>query len=143
EKAFIAGWAKQTGNIGLLVTIIGSIVFFTLLLVIGNTMAMSVRERVRELAVFKAIGFSDTFVLLLVLVESTLIALLGGGLGMIVVELLTALGDPTNGMIQAFYLPGQMAAAGVVLILAVGFLSGMLPAVSASRLRVVDALRRV
>jgi len=143
EKAFIAGWAKQTGNIGLLVTIIGSIVFFTLLLVIGNTMAMTVRERVRELAVFKAIGFSNAFVLLLVLAESVLIAVIGGCLGLGGVKIVTILGDPTNGMIQAFYLPGNMAALGAAIALGVGLLAGMLPAVSASRLRVVDALRRI
>src|SRR6185369_3162009 len=70
EKAFAAGWVKQFGNIEFLILTIGAVVFFTLLLVTGNTMATSVRERTGELAVLKAVGYSDTFVLMLVLIES-------------------------------------------------------------------------
>src|SRR5262249_37035409 len=83
EKAFFAGFAKQIGNIGFLVSAIGGIVFFTLLLVTGNTMAISVRERMGELAVLKAVGYSDRFVMLLVLAEALLIAAVGGGLGVL------------------------------------------------------------
>ena len=72
---------KQMGNIEFLILAIGSIVFFTLLLVTGNTMAIAVRERTAELAVLKAIGYSDRFVLGLVLAESLLIAALGGASG--------------------------------------------------------------
>src|SRR5262249_603500 len=82
EKAFAAGWVKQMGNIQLLMMTIGGVVFFTLLLVTGNTMAIAVRERTRELAVLKAMGFSDGFVLGMVIAESTAVALLGGGLGL-------------------------------------------------------------
>src|SRR5260221_495767 len=78
ESAFQAGFAKQFGNIELLILTIGSVVFFTLLLVTGNTMAISVRERTGELAVLKAIGFSDRSVLFFVLAESLVIALIGG-----------------------------------------------------------------
>ena len=63
EKAFAAGFVKQAGNIEFLLLSIGGVVFFTLLLVTGNTMAIAVRERMRELAVLKAVGFSDGFVL--------------------------------------------------------------------------------
>ena len=73
---------KQMGNIEFLILAIGSIVFFTLLLVTGNTMAIAVRERTAELAVLKAIGYSDRFVLGLVLAESLLIAALGGAIGL-------------------------------------------------------------
>ena len=59
ESAFAAGFVKQFGNIELLIAIVGMVVFFTLLLVTGNTMAISVRERISELAVLKAIGYSD------------------------------------------------------------------------------------
>ena len=78
EQAFMASFVEQMGNIGFLMTVIGSVVFFTLLLVAGNTMAMSVRERTGELAVLKTVGFTDRAVLLLVLVEVTLIAVAGG-----------------------------------------------------------------
>src|SRR5215471_100238 len=82
ESEFAASWVKQFGNIQFLIITIGSVVFFTLLLVTGNTMAISVRERVAELAVLKAIGYSDRWVLFFVLAESLTIALVGGLLGL-------------------------------------------------------------
>lgn len=143
EKAFAAGWVKQFGNIQFLIMAIGSVVFFTLLLVTGNTMAIAVRERVGELAVLKAIGYSDRFVLLFVLFESLIISLIGGSLGLVLAKLFTLRGDPTHGLLYAFYLPGSAILLGLATALGVGAASGILPAVSAMRLRVVDALRRV
>ncbi len=89
ESAFAAGFAKQLGNIELLILTIGGVVFFTLLLVTGNTMAISVRERVGELAVLKAIGYPDRYVLFFVLSEALVIALIGGliGLGLAVLAI--------------------------------------------------------
>src|SRR6185369_9007043 len=78
EKAFAASFVKQMGNIQLLIMSVGSVVFFTLLLVTGNTMAIAVRERTRELAVLKAVGFKDGFVLVLVIVETMAVAAVGG-----------------------------------------------------------------
>ncbi len=143
EKAFATGFLKQAGNIEFLMLSIGSVVFFTLLLVTGNTMAIAVRERMRELAVLKAVGFSDGFVLSLVLGESLLLAAVGGGLGLVLVKLFTLHGDPTRGMLPFFYLPLNAVIAGVALALTVGIIAGILPALAAMRLRVVDALRRV
>jgi len=143
EKNFYADFAKQMGNIQFLILSIGSVVFFTLLLVTGNTMAISVRERTAELAILKAIGFSDTFVLLYVLAESLVIALLGGLLGLAFAKLLTLGGDPTRGMLPLFYLPMNRMIAGIGAALLVGALAGFLPALNASRLRVVEALRKV
>jgi putative ABC transport system permease protein len=143
EKSFAAGFVKQMGNIQFLIMSIGGVVFFTLLLVTGNTMAIAVRERMRELAVLKAVGFSDRFVLLLVLFESILIAVVGAAIGLAGMKLFTMGGDPTHGMLPYFHLPGWAILFGLVLASAVGFASGVLPAVSASRLRVVDALRRI
>ena len=82
ESAFAAGWVKQFGNIQFLIMTIGTVVFFTLLLVTGNTMAISVRERTAELAVMKAIGYSGARVLIFILAESLVIALIGGLLGL-------------------------------------------------------------
>jgi len=143
EKSFAAGWVKQFGNIQFLILTIGGVVFFTLLLVTGNTMAIAVRERVGELAVLKAIGYSDTFVLLLVLIESLLVAVTGGVLGMALAKLFTMAGDPTGGLLPIFFLPGNAIVSGLVVALLVGIVAGMLPALTAMRLRVVDALRRV
>lgn len=143
EKAFAASFVKQAGNIEFLMLSIGGVVFFTLLLVTGNTMAIAVRDRIRELAVLKAVGYSDNFVLGLVLGESLLLALVGGGLGIGLAKLLTLGGDPTRGLLPFFYLPTSAAVAGIALALLVGILGGILPALSAMRLRVVDALRSV
>jgi putative ABC transport system permease protein len=143
EKAFAASWVKQMGNIQLLMLSIGSVVFFTLLLVTGNTMAIAVRERTRELAVLKAVGFSDRFVLALVIAETIVVAAVGGGVGLALVKLFTLGGDPTGGLLPFFYLPPDVILLGLALALVVGLMAGFLPALSAGRLRVVDALRRV
>ncbi|MGA9750509.1 MAG: FtsX-like permease family protein [Acidobacteriota bacterium] len=143
EKAFAAGFVKQVGNIQLLILVIGGVVFFTLLLVTGNAMAMAVRERTAELAVLKTIGFTDASVLWLVLGESVAYALQGGVLGLAAVKLFTLRGDPTGGFLPVFYLsPGKMAL-GLALTLAVGVVSGIIPALLAMRLKIVEALRRV
>jgi putative ABC transport system permease protein len=141
ESAFAASFAKQMGNIEFLILAIGTVVFFTLLLVTGNTMAIAVRERTNELAVLKAVGYSDRFVLGLVLAESLLIAGIGGVLGLWLARGMVAQ-DITRGLL-ALYLSGSALAAGVAVALATGLLAGLLPAVGAMRLSVVDALRRI
>jgi putative ABC transport system permease protein len=143
EKAFATSFVKQMGNIEFLILTVGGVVFFTLLLVTGNTMAIAVRERVGELAVLKALGFSDRVMLMLVLEESLLVALIGGGLGMCLAKLFTLGGDPTHGILPYFYLPMPAILMGIAAALLVGVVAGILPAVSAMRLRVVDAIRRV
>jgi putative ABC transport system permease protein len=143
EKAFAASFVKQMGNIEFLILTVGAVVFFTLLLVTGNTMAIAVRERIGELAVLKALGFSNRFVLLLVMMESLILAFVGGGLGMLLAKLFSLHGDPTNGILPYFYLPPLAIASGVGTALLVGVAGGILPAISAMRLRVVDAIRRV
>ncbi len=144
ESAFQAGFAKQLGNIQALITTIGSVVFFTLLLVTGNTMAISIRERTGELAVLKAIGFSDRFVLFFVLAESLVIALIGGLLGLgLAILAIPAVAANLNGLMPPLLLSATALGLGVVLAVFVGVASGLLPGLSAMRMRVVDALRRV
>ncbi len=143
EQAFAGAFVQQMGNIELLVLVVGSVVFFTLLLVAGNTMAIAVRERTGELAVLKAIGFSDAFALGVVLAESLFVAGLGGGLGILLAKGFTSSGDPTGGFLPAFYIAPSGVALGLVLTAAVGLIAGAIPAISAMRLRVVDGLRRV
>jgi len=143
EGAFVQGFAKQIGNIAMIITAILAAVFFTILLVAGNTMAQTVRERIGELAVLKAIGFTDGGVLALVLAESCLLAGLGGFLGLGLVWLfITVSGDPTGGFFPVFYLPVKDLVLGVGLVLAVGVAAGILPSLQARRLRIADALRR-
>jgi putative ABC transport system permease protein len=143
ESAFMQGFVTQFGNIEFLMLTIGGVVFFTLLLVTGNTMAMSVRERTGELAVLKTVGFGDGFVVVLVLIETVTVAALGGGLGLLGVKLWSLAGDPTGGLLPGFYIPLPGLLAGFALALLVGLLAGALPAWSAGRLKVVEALRRV
>jgi len=144
ESAFASNWVKQFGNIQFLIVAIGSVVFMTLLLVTGNTMAISVRERTSELAVFKAIGFSDLMILFFVLSEALAIAVFGGTLGI----LFAAGGTPVLakvlvGVLPNIVLPRTALISGIVFAVFVGLLSGLLPGLSAMRLRVVNALRRV
>ena len=101
------------------------------------------RERTAELAVLKTVGFSDGFVLVLVLLESALLAAVGGTLGVVLAKAFTLRGDPTNGMLPVFYMPGWSLPAGIVLAVVVGILAGLLPAWAAMRLQVVQALRRI
>lgn len=144
ESAFAASWVKQFGNIQFLILTIGAVVFFTLLLVTGNTMAISVRERTSELAVFKAIGYSDRAVLFFVLAESLVIALIGGLLGLLLAEAaVPALAKALNGLLPALILAPSILALGLAVAIAVGLMSGLLPGIGAMRMRVVNALRRV
>ena len=142
EKAFISDWAKQVGDIGAIMIAIATIVMFFILFVAGNAMAQSIRERTNELGVLKTIGFSDGRILALVLLESCVIALVGGGIGLAVSWLIIAQGDPTNGMLPIFHFPTRDLIFGIGLVLLLGLGTGLLPAYQAGRLKIVDALRR-
>lgn len=142
EKVFVQAFARQVGDIGAIVTGILAAVFFTILLVAGNTLAQSVRERTGELSVLKAVGFSDARVTGLVLAESLLFAVVGGGLGLGLAWAFTQGGDPTGGLLPTFYLPPSYLAGGAALVVALGLAAGLLPAVEAWRLSIASALRR-
>lgn len=142
EKAFAQAFANQVGNIGAIATSIAAAVFFTLLLVTGNAMAQSVRERTNELAVLKTLGFRNTTVLVLVLAESCLLAAAGGLGGMGLAWLLTQGGDPTGGFLPVFYIPTRGVLLGGALLVLLGLASGALPGYQALRLRIAEALRR-
>jgi len=142
EGAFIQGFANQIGNIGFIIMTIMSAVFFTILLVAGNTMAYTVRERTNELAVLKAIGFTDSGVLGLVLGESLALTFVGGASGLGLAWLLVSMGDPTNGSFPVFYLPTANILIGFVLIVVMAFIVGIIPALQAQKLQIADALRR-
>jgi putative ABC transport system permease protein len=143
EKAFVQGFAKQIGNIGKILGAVLAAVFFTILLVAGNTMAQSVRERTEEIGVLKAMGFGPRLVLGLVVGEACALSLLGGGLGLAIAwAMITASGDPTGGALPIFFLPPGKLVVGAVLAAALGLVTGLLPALKAMRLDIADALRR-
>ena len=143
EQAFLQGFADQIGNIGAIVTAILGAVFFTILVITANTMAQSIRERTNELAVLKTLGFTDRRVLGLVLIESLALAVVGGAVGLGVGWLLIGLGDPTGGFLTVFLIPTRDLVLGGVLVVLLGFAAGAVPALLATRLRIVDALRKV
>jgi putative ABC transport system permease protein len=145
EGAMFQGFAQQIGNIGVIVTAILAAVFFTILLVAGNTMAQSVRERTQELGVLKAIGFSNELVLGVVLGESLTITVLGGLVGLLLGWTMVAgLGQASfiRQFFPVFYIPARDAIIGVGMTLLLGFVAGIFPAIQAMRLRLADALRR-
>lgn len=142
EGAFVKGFAEQAGNIGAIVIFILAAVFFTILLVAGNTMAQAVRERMSELGVLKAIGFTDGQVLVLVLAEALIITAVGGGIGLLIGYAAVSAGDPTGGAFPVFTLPRPHIILGLGFIIALGGITGLLPAIQAMRLNPVEALRR-
>jgi putative ABC transport system permease protein len=143
EKGFVEGFAKQVGDIGAIMISILVAVLFTMLLVAANTMAQSVRERTSEIGVLKTLGFSSGSILAMVLGESVLIAAIGGGLGLLVAWLIVQQGDPTGGLLPVFMLPPRAVALGGLMVVLLGLVAGLLPAVTAMQLKITDALRRV
>jgi len=143
EKAFAQAFANQVGNIGAILRAVLLAVFFTILLVAGNAVAQSVRERTGELAVLKTLGFSNAKVLGLVMAESMLLSAIGGLLGLALAWVLIQRGDPTGGALPIFFLPVRDLLFGVGIVALLGVATGLAPAVGAVRLKIVDALRRV
>ena len=140
ERDFQRSFAQQIGDIGLIVTAIMGAVFFTLLLLTGNTMGQAIRERIPELAVLKTIGFSNRAVLLLVMVESVALLSLGGLAGLVLARLaMPVIGRATSGQFD-FLMSGRTWLLGVVLMVAIGLVVGLPPALKAMRLRIVDGL---
>lgn len=143
EAAFAQSFMKQYGNIALIVTLILGAVFFTLLLVAGNTMSQSVRERISELAVLKTVGFGDRTVLGIVLSESILIMLIGGllglGLGWLIVQ---GVAKEMAAFLPGVFLSPGAVASGVAMMIGAGILAGIFPALKAMRLSIIDALAR-
>jgi len=141
EQAAMAAQISQMADVGLIVGSIMGAVFFTLLLLTGNTMAQAVRERTSELAVLKTIGFSSASVLAMVLAESILLVVIGGVLGLGLAAVLGPVAGAASG--GSFNLPPigwQSWVLGLALMGGIGLLVGALPAIRAMRLNIVDAL---
>ena len=144
EGAFVQAWVNQVGNIALITASILGAVFFTILLVAGNTMSQSVRERIGELGVLKAIGFTNGQMLAMVLLESCLLALVGGACGLALAwSFSNVAGRALAGYLPLFFFPARDVLVGLGFSLALGLVTGVFPALQAMRLRVADALRRM
>ena len=143
EKAYQQMFASQIGDIGLIMNSILAAVFFTILLVTGNTMSQSIRERTSELAVFKTIGFSDMTMLILVLIESMVLCLIGAILGLGITGLLMpGLSELISVSLGEISLDSSVIISGIGIAIITAFISGFPPALGAMRLKVVDALRK-
>ena len=142
EKAFLQGFVNQVGDVGAIMVAILVAVLFSILLVTANTMAQAVRERTNELAVLKTLGFSNGLVLALVLAESLFMAMVAGGLALAAAWIFVSRGSLNNAFLPVFVLRGRDLLIGVILCALLGTLAGALPAASAMRLRITDALRR-
>ena len=141
EQAATASWMKQLADIGLIVGSIMGAVFFTLLLLSGNTMMQAVRERTGEIAVLKTIGFSNLSVLSMVLAESVLLLVIGGLLGLAIASaLIPIVSAGSGGMLNLPSIDAGNWLRGLALMAVIGLLVGALPAWSAMRLNIVDAL---
>jgi putative ABC transport system permease protein len=143
EKAFNKAFAAQLGNIALIVTLVIGAAFVTILMIVGNTMALTIRERTREIGVMKTLGFSGGRVLALVLSESVLLALLGGIPGLAIAALFTlALRENMSNFIPGFAMTPGIAVIGLALMLGLGMITGIIPALNAMRLKIAAALGR-
>jgi len=141
EQAATASWMKQVADIGLIAGSIMGAVFFTLILLSGNTMMRAVHERTSELAVLKTIGFSNQSVLAMVLAESVLLLLLGGIVGLLIASaIIPVVSAGSGGMLNLPTIGASSWILGVALMLLIGLVVGALPAANAMRLNVVDAL---
>jgi putative ABC transport system permease protein len=146
ERAFESGFQSMIGNVKGLVLSISSVVVFMILLITGNTMAMSIRERSHEIAILKSLGFQNESLLGILVGESVLIALLGGVTGCFGAKLLflaVDLSELSMGFIRSFQIDLSTLALGLGIALVVGLVSGGVPALHVSRLRVSDGLRRL
>jgi putative ABC transport system permease protein len=140
EKDFNISFVKQIGDIGLIVRWILFAVFFTLLLVVGNTMAQSVRERIPELAVLKTLGFSDGSVLGFVLAEAFALCLAGGLVGLLLASTAGAMVEKGTGGQFQLTVDYRVWLIGIAVIALMSLAVGLLPGLRARRLRIVDAL---
>jgi putative ABC transport system permease protein len=141
EQAFNASLVSQFADVGLIVGAIMGAVFFTLVLLTGNTMAQAVRERIPELAVLKTIGFSNRSVLTLVLAESVLLIVLGGAAGLLLAGIVvSAISSSIGSMLPMIPVGAEIWLRGLGLMVLIGLIVGALPARRGMRLRIVDAL---
>src|SRR5215471_1621090 len=141
EKAFNKAFAAQFGNIALIVILVVGAAFVTILMIVGNTMALTIRERTREIGVLKTLGFTGGRIL--GLGESVLLALLGGLPGLALAALVTVLlGPSVSNLLPGFALTGDFVAEAIGLMLALGLITGLIPALNAMRLKIAIALGR-
>ena len=149
EKAFQMGFVSMLGNVKLLITSLGTIVVFVILLIAANTMALSARERIREIALLRTLGFSRGMILMLTLGESLMLSLFGGllGLGLFVLGFkplkASLINTPLSGFATAMTLFPEILLLGLLITIFVGLFSGLVPAIQASQRPITEGLRHI
>ncbi|HUN89223.1 MAG TPA: ABC transporter permease [Terriglobales bacterium] len=145
EKAFQLGFVAMMGNVKAFILGISGAVVFAILLVSGNTMAMSIRERIREVAVLKTIGFTRNRVLVLFVGEAVAVSLAGGLLGVFLASgLIRGLAQsPMGGLFRTAQVTGLTALVALGVAALVGFLSAFIPSYRASNLNIAEGLRHL
>ena len=143
EKAFNKAFVAQVGNIALIMTLVVGAAFVTILMIVGNTMALTIRERTREIGVLKTLGFPGPRILRMVLGESVLLAMLGGIPGLAIAAFIAfMLREKLANFIPGFVMTPGIAVAGIAMMLALGLITGIIPALNAMRLKIAAALGR-
>ena len=144
EKAFQAGFIAATGDILMLIQVVSYVVILIILAVMANTMAMSARERLAEYATLKALGFAPRVVAVLIMAESVSLAVVGGGLGLLLtVPVVQGMGEALANILPVFPLTTDTLCRQALASIAVGLLAGLLPAWRAARIPVLDGLRSI
>jgi len=140
EQAFGAGFVSMYGNVPFALRVIGLAVVFTILLIAANTMVTAVRERTGEIGVMKTLGFTDATIFTMIVVEAAVITLGGGVIGALLARLVSGV---QTGFLPPLEVQWSTIATGIAIAVGIGAVSGLIPAITASRMRIVDALRRV
>ncbi|UTW55767.1 ABC transporter permease [Kordiimonas sp. SCSIO 12610] len=142
EKAFTKAFIEQIGNIGLIITFVVLAAFFIILVIVGNSMALAIRERTNEIAVMKTLGFQSGRIFRMVLGESLITALIGGGLGLFMATVLITAVSEALPQFPTLIIDGPIILEAIAIMLGLGLVTGIIPAVSALRLNIVTALSR-
>lgn len=143
EEAFAKSFAGQIGDIGKIINAVVSAVFFTMLLVVANTMSQSIRERTSEIGVLKTLGFSDSKVMWMVILESLFITLISAAIGLLLAKLFVDNADSVRKYFPIFYIQQKDLIVGLVIATVMGLIAGVLPAIQALKLKINDAMRKV
>ncbi|MEO1594421.1 MAG: FtsX-like permease family protein [Pseudomonadota bacterium] len=142
EKAFNKAFLEQIGNLSLILTSVVFAAFFVILVIVGNSMMLSIRERTAEIGVMKTLGFTSTRIFRMVLSESLLLALLGGVLGLLASRLLVVLVNEAPIQLPTLVVDGRVWTDALLFMIGLGFVTGIVPAVNALRLNIITALSR-
>lgn len=142
EKAFNQAFIEQIGNLGLILTSVVLAAFFVILVIVGNSMVLSIRERTAEIGVMKTLGFTSMRISRMVLVESLLIALLGGSLGILASMGMVGLANNAPIQLPVLIVDSSLWGRAIGYMLVLGFITGIVPAVSALRMNIISALSR-